>query len=791
MAPLKRRLGKSSFLLLIVLSLAFFLRFSHLGSRPLYQDEPHNTVELAAGPLSYIVSTNSGSILYPLLLHYILPLGDTEFVARLPAALFGFLSVWLIYLIGKILFGKKEAFLAALLSALSGHFIYFSQQARGYSGLLFFALCSFYFFLSAHKKDKKSSWGFYALFTIIAVYMSFFALVIVPVQIFFLVVLLVEQRLLGKRNEEFALSNKKLLNFSLSLVAVLAIVFLLYLPARHTSRYVNLSYMLRLSLEGLFKGDWTFPPFSFIADTFRRLLDYDVYPTLVFVKLGLAFLGVLTALTNKRRELTFLLAWIVLPFALFILSKPPVIYLPADNKFIFTLPVVFLLLAKGVTGLSSALGRGLSKAFRTKNEARLVTAALAVLIVLVLAGESVHIRNGIVTRNLTSLDRGREISTVLKGQVQTEEMVFADSPAAQLNFLFVKPLVYPDGSKKGVMVFERFHDVSRETLFSPAGLWILLNKSRLDEGTIQKWKTLSPGIQVESYGQGRLLRLNGGDTALWKKLGLATNLLLELPGQKENETAYRLFLAKILLLAGKNQEAIGQLEAVGPRATEAPPPRLAKREQDVLQKTHYGNIVTILLDNADRAWLEGRGDEALSLQKKAEDLSHQTAGLRSRVYFSLAESYLKKGMRDEAYQKYQQALSFCLDQKDEDVLVKRIRELIPLPFGYIVWHQEGLWRIRWWSDLRRTFSGEITGSSLSKKMKPLRWIKDDFASISRNKLVFKGISDKGRIKGFDVKARTGSKLTFLLIIDGSKNIFDKIILADRGGHPSSVPFSLD
>jgi hypothetical protein len=75
----------------------------------------------------------------------------------------------------------------------------------------------------------------------------------------------------------------------------------------------------------------------------------------LFVKLGLAFLGVLTALTNKRRELSFLLAWIVLPFALFILSKSPVIYLPADNKFIFTLPVLFLLLAKGVTGLSFAL----------------------------------------------------------------------------------------------------------------------------------------------------------------------------------------------------------------------------------------------------------------------------------------------------------------------------------------------------------------------------------------------------------------------------------------------------
>jgi uncharacterized membrane protein len=791
MAPLKSKLEKSSFFLLIVLILAFILRFSHLGSRPLYQDEPHNTVELAAGPLAYIVSTNSGSILYPLLLHFILPLGNTEFMARLPAALFGFLSVWLIYLIGKTLFGKKEALLAALLSALSGHFIYFSQQARGYSGLLFFALCSIYFFLSALKKDKRPIWGFYAFFTVVAAYMSFFALVIIPVQIFFLVVLLAEQRVLGKKNDEFPLSNKKFLDFSLSLIAVLAIVFLLYLPARHTSRYVNLSYMLRLSLEGLFKGEWTFPPFSFIADTFRRLLDYDVYPALVFVKLGLAFFGIVAALTKKGRELIFILAWIVLPFALFILSKPPVIYLPADNKFIFTLPVLFLLLAKGVTGLSSALGRGLSKAFRAKNEAMLGTAVLAIFIVLVLVGESVYVRYGLLTRRLTSLDRSLEISAALNGHVQTEEMVFADRPAAQLNFLFVKPLVYPDGSKKGVMVFERFHDVSQATLSGPVGLWILLNESRPDEITISKWKTLLPGIQVESYSHGRLLHLNSPDTALREKLDLAIGLLLELPGQKENETAYRLFLAKIFLLAGKNEEAIGRLEAVGRTTTEAPPLLQASREQDVLQKTLCENIVTMLLDNADRAWLEGKGDEALSLQKKAEDLSLKTAELRSRVYFSLAESYLRIGLKDEAGKKYQQALTVCRDQKDEDLLAKKIREVFSLPFGYIIWRQEGLWRLRWWSDQRRTFSGEIAGSPLSKKTKKLRWTKDDSASLSGNKLIFRGVSDKGRIKGFDVKARTGSKLTFLLTIDGSKNIFDKIILADRGGHPSSVPFSLD
>ena len=136
------------------------------------------------------------------------------------------------------------------------------------------------------------------------------------------------------------------------------------------------------------------------------------------------------------------------------------------------------------------------------------------------------------------MDRGREIRAALKSQVKTEEMIFADSPAAQLNFLFVKPLIYPDGSKKGVMVLEGFHDVSQATLSSPAGLWVLLNKFRLDEATIQKWKTLSLGVQVERYCQGRLFHLNSPDWALRQKLDFAIKFLLELPGQEKNETAF-------------------------------------------------------------------------------------------------------------------------------------------------------------------------------------------------------------------------------------------------------------
>jgi mannosyltransferase len=122
--------------IIFVFVVAVYLRLYHLGSRPLYLDEPDNTVAVAVHSVSYIISTNFGSILYPLLLHFLLPLGQIELIARIPAALFGILSVWIIYLIEKTVLSRKEAILAALFSAVSTHFLYFSQQARGYSGLL-------------------------------------------------------------------------------------------------------------------------------------------------------------------------------------------------------------------------------------------------------------------------------------------------------------------------------------------------------------------------------------------------------------------------------------------------------------------------------------------------------------------------------------------------------------------------------------------------------------------------------------------------------------------------------
>lgn len=794
MAARRFRIDWGPLLLGLVLVLAFILRFAYLGSRPLYQDEHFNTVEVAAQPLSFIISTNLGSILYPLILHFILPLGDTALMARLPAALFGFLSVLLIYLIAKILFSRKEALLAAFLSATAAHYIYFSQQARGYSGLLLFALCSFYFFLRVLKEGRLLDWGAYVVFTVAAVYAYFFALIIIPVQIFFVAVLWLKRGITKKKAGAFAPSRKHLGYLAVSLVSIAAATILLYSPVKHATRYVDLRFMLTESVRGLFKGALTLDPLSFIGDTLKRQFDFSSNPALFFVRLALAVSGIAACLKNKRREVVFLLAAIILPLALFILSNPPAIYIPADNKLIFIPAMIFILIAKGVSGLASVLGLGLSSILKLKNRVRPGAVIYFALVILIIAVEGLVFRTyGLTMWDLRSLDRGNELSAGLKEQIQGEEMLLADSAVARLNFLSARPLVYPGGGKKGLMIYEQSGNLSRQTAASSMGLWVIVNRQRLDERIAAEWGIPADEMKFRSFSRESLLHWDKPGQPVWDKYVQAARLLLRCSNRPREETSYRLFIARVYLSAGKNREALEELADLEKRSAGSPLPRPAHRDKvlEILEKSLRESIVVQLLENADREAHEGRLDEALSLQKEAENFSAFNPELRPRIYFSLAETYVRKGMGDEAHQQYFRALVLSRNQKEEDLLVKKIAQLYSLPFGYMVWRQEGHWHLRWWSDQRRTFSGEITGSLSSKKMIKLRWTKDDSASFSGHKLVFRGVSDKGRIKGFDLKARAGTSPAFLLTIHGSKNVAEKIIIPARGGHPVGVPFSLD
>jgi hypothetical protein len=125
-----------------------FLRVLMLGIKGMWLDETfsvwmshHNILDM----LQWIVRIDQHPPLYYLLLHYwIARYGDTPYYARMFSALFGTATIPVIYLIGKRMAGEVVGLAAAIFLALSPFNIYYAQEARMYTLLMFNAAMAIY-----------------------------------------------------------------------------------------------------------------------------------------------------------------------------------------------------------------------------------------------------------------------------------------------------------------------------------------------------------------------------------------------------------------------------------------------------------------------------------------------------------------------------------------------------------------------------------------------------------------------------------------------------------------------
>jgi uncharacterized membrane protein len=549
-----------SFSLGIVLIFAFFLRFYHLGSRPLYGDETFHTVEIAASSLTNIMNTNFGSILYPLLLHPLLPLGKTEFMARLPAALFGFFSVWMIYLLGKQIFGKKEGIIAAFLSALSIYMIRFSQTARGYTGFLFFSILSLYFFYRAFEEKKTPFWLAYVLANVLGIYMNFFSLVIIPVHIFFVSVLIIYGRIHKKGTNDVLIAGRDIKRFILSIFFILFLTFFLYLPAGKGPG-TNLFSLFERSLSSILKMEPALNPISIFSNTIQRLLTHSMWPSLFYIHIVFFAIGIIACIKNHKKTLVLFLTYLSLPILLYILSNPrPPFNTPANysSKFIFFFPIIFLLIAKGISALHSVSVRMIASLAKIKNQTAL-SKALGISLflgILILEGVQIYAHNA-DDWNFFSLKRDREIAACLHNKVTQRGMIyFADSPNKN-TFKFIQPLHYSNSSQKGIMVFEDDYDhFFAHHLSQNIGLWVLLGRARVSEEDIARLEAALQVRRENVSSQYYIIHISTAAQTLYEKMIPLLNFMLSLPGPEAKKAEGHLLLAKVHLLARKNTEAL-------------------------------------------------------------------------------------------------------------------------------------------------------------------------------------------------------------------------------------------
>lgn len=149
----------------LLCAVALALRLWRLDT-DLWLDEVLTLADFLRQPFGRIFATfpsQNQHPLYSLLAHAsILMFGDTFAAVRVPAVLFGVASIWALFLLGRRLAGTREALLACVLMTCSYHHVWFSQNARGYSGLLFFSTLSTWLWVEATARGTLRHWLMYA-----------------------------------------------------------------------------------------------------------------------------------------------------------------------------------------------------------------------------------------------------------------------------------------------------------------------------------------------------------------------------------------------------------------------------------------------------------------------------------------------------------------------------------------------------------------------------------------------------------------------------------------------------
>ncbi len=335
---------------LALLLLAAFLRLYHLDRNSLWLDEittewysQKTTEEMLDVLTEYDVHP---PLMYLTAIEQRRLLGGSDFAARLPWAFAGILDVALMFAFGKRLMGWKGGVLAGTILALWPMHLWYSQEARNYTLLMFFSFASLYFLYRGLQGENALDWIAFALATALNLYTHYFAFTWAFAQVVLVACIAILRTAVHGRRRGVVL-RQTVLPFGMSLLAS----FLLYLPwyprmLAQRQRFAGGAFSPRVSTLSLIlqKTAWYFSENS----------TYLLYLTSVLAMLGLVYLS-----KERRWEvLLFLFIPMVVPVA--VLWAMPSGHFFHPRYLMALLGPLTLLTVAGMLGLHALLLRSLS-----------------------------------------------------------------------------------------------------------------------------------------------------------------------------------------------------------------------------------------------------------------------------------------------------------------------------------------------------------------------------------------------------------------------------------------------
>lgn len=811
-----------------------FLRFYKLSQIIFHLDEPPHTIKIAAKSLSFVLTHDYGSVLYQLFVHFLLPLGKLEFVSRLPAALFGIFIIVGTYYVGKLFFGRREGLIASLFVCFSHYLLRYSQYARAYTAFTFFSLLSLYFFYKAIKENKTKYWILYLLFTVINIYFHLFTLVTVFVYFSFVGILFVEKFIRLNKKKSWLMDNKRFIRFMVYSLLILIFTYGLRYPVQITSGRISQQQWITDILERI-TGTPTIGLFPLIQD----ILTHQIYsfPSLFyFLALFFIVFGILGCLLRLRKEDLLLLLYIMLPLLSFFLIKPSAgWFLSSARYFIFLLPLLFILSAKGISFLCSFFASLAPHfGFIKKREVfyRNLTLTLLVLSFFLLECTTLKEHSDYVWK-LRSLNLSGEVQSLLKDNVNSAEMIFVDSFPNKARVLLIAPLYLRNGEKR--LMIHSPGRISLERLsHQKVGLWLVLDNALLRAGKTGNLNHDFPRAEIKNVDGHTMIRWKADKEPLIKNLIEMVEFLIPVRPDKEEE--YRLLLAKFHLLDMNIKKSLKELEILE-KTKYAHPGKRKDRERthpflqfigkwnvynkdykQIVLNTLYTDIKTQLWILGNKFLSEERFDEAMSAWDKCTQLSDQYHALVAKRYVSLGNRFLRLGRIGEAIsilnkatklnpQNYMYHLSLAEAYRENGVMNKSLDEyrkafnmpflsdeflyrIVSKPRLFAIWKDNKTWHFMWRAENKCTFSGKIYFNRGIAKLRRYRFGRRDTVHRYENHgLEFVIRSDKRVIKSLDVDVGKKSQLTCYVEIDNQITT-DEIVFINSGKNPEKVPFSL-
>jgi len=294
--------------LIILTVFGFFLRFYNLGFNSLWLDEAAtNTFAVMSIPDIW-KATASGEFNPPLFYwieHLMLMLGNNEVALRFVPALLGVLTIPLIYFAGKEFMDRNVGIIAAAAFAFSPFLIFYSQEARVYSMMLFFVAFAMVFYFKALKTNDLKNWALFGILSALAFWSHFYAFVIIAALIFYALMMQIT-------NIQKNIQNLKMIALSIILFVILCFPLILLAIQLFITRT---SSTPAFGIQGL----------GIISETFRQLSGYSDISMILFILLFL--IGIIQAFFIDKNKGIFLVTLTTLTFVIsFILSyKMPMV----------------------------------------------------------------------------------------------------------------------------------------------------------------------------------------------------------------------------------------------------------------------------------------------------------------------------------------------------------------------------------------------------------------------------------------------------------------------------------